>query len=289
MRAGVQFFPTSLGPGPVEVARAAERRGFESVFLPDHSHRPVAGGVDLPDGYADLLDPFVALGAIASCTGTILIGTAVCLVPQRDPIQLAKEVATVDHLSGGRFVLGVGAGSDPHELRHHGTEPRSRHAVLGERVEAMSRIWSQDVAEYQGEHVRFGPLSAWPKPVTRPRPPVLVGGNGPTVLDRVLAYGDGWMPFRVGVEQVDSVVPADDGFAAALGARIAELRYRARDEGGPRPSVTLFNPLPRRDALDAYAATGVDRVVFWLAPREGHSVLPTLDRLAALAEAVRDT
>ncbi|MFC5950412.1 LLM class F420-dependent oxidoreductase [Pseudonocardia lutea] len=286
MKAGVQFFPGSRGPTAVQVAQAAEERGFESLFLPDHSHQPVAAGLDLPDDYSDLLDPFVTLGAVAASTSTIRIGTAVCLVPQRDPIQLAKEVATVDQLSGGRFDFGVGAGSDPQELRHHGTDPAQRHEVLRERVEAITRIWESDVASYCGEHVRFGPITSRPRPVTAPRPPILIGGNGRSVLDRVLGYGDGWIPFRAGAEQVGGDVPPDDGFAAALGGRIAELRARAEAQDRARPSVTLFNPLPRADALAAYAGVGVDRVVFWLAPPRGpRSLCGTLDRLIEL---VRD-
>src|SRR3954471_13443147 len=180
---------------PVDLGRAAEERGFESVFFPEHSHIPVSRdtpwptGGDLPLEYSHALDPFVAMTAVAATTANLRIGTAICLVAQRDPIILAKQIASLDHLSGGRFLFGVGAGWNVEEMRNHGTDPATRWKLVRERVEAMTAIWTRDQASYHGDLVDFDPIWSWPKPAQRPRPPVLVGGGGPTVLKRVLSYG----------------------------------------------------------------------------------------------------
>ncbi|MFD2469026.1 LLM class F420-dependent oxidoreductase [Amycolatopsis silviterrae] len=281
MDAGVQFFPSAESISPVAFARAAEERGFESVFFPDHTHVPV--GSASPPFYRRLLDPLVALAAVAVSTSRIRLGTAVCLVPQREPLVLAKQVATIDELSGGRFVFGVGAGSDETELRNHGTDPERRFAVLRERLAAMTALWTEDEAEYHGDFVEFSPAWSWPKPVQRPRPPVLLGGGGPRVLDRVVELADGWIPYRDGTEQIgDEPSGAEEVFSARLGRRVRELAKRAADAGRTEMPVTLFNAFPHADALARYAELGIARVVFWMPTAGGPATLHKLDRIAAL-------
>ncbi|MFF3569186.1 LLM class F420-dependent oxidoreductase [Nocardia jiangxiensis] len=288
--AGVQFFPSADSIGPAEFAAAAEDRGFESVFFPDHTHVPVGGGVpgwssgaDLPEYYRTLLELVVVLAAAVAVTTRIRVGSAVCLVPQRDPIILAKQVATLDQLSHGRMVLGVGAGSNPEELHNHGTHPDRRFAVLRERIEAMTAIWAQPEAAYHGEFVRFRSLWSWPKPVQRPRPPILLGGSGPRVLDRVVAYADGWMPFREGTQQITDHPSGEiEDFEAGLAARIRALRDKASAAGRPHLPVTLFNACPHPAALERYRAMGIERVVFWLPTQDATATLRTLDELTPL-------
>jgi probable F420-dependent oxidoreductase len=197
---GVGYFPTHDGVPPGPLARMLEERGHESLFFAEHTHIPASretawsGGGELPPKYWHMYDLFVALTAAAEATTRLRVGSGICLVIERDPIVTAKEVASVDHLSGGRFEFGVGAGWNREEMRNHGTDPRVRMAVLRERVEAMKAIWTQDPASYAGEHVSFERIMAFPKPAQRPHPPILVGGDGPTVEDRVLAFGDAWFP-----------------------------------------------------------------------------------------------
>src|ERR671926_1362353 len=194
MKFGVTMFPTRYSIGPAELARAVEERGFESLFFPEHTHIPISrrspwpGGADLPPEYRETLDPFLALTAAATVTERILLGTGICLVVERDPITTAKEVATLDLLSGGRVLFGIGGGWNREEMENHGTDPKVRFAVMRERIEAMKAIWAEDEAEYHGRHVDFDPIWSWPKPRQRPHPPVLVGGLGEKVLDRVVAY-----------------------------------------------------------------------------------------------------
>jgi len=214
----------------------------------------------------------VALGAVAAVTSRIKLGTAVCLVAERDPILLAKEVSTLDRLSGGRVPLGIGAGWNPTELQNHGTEPAHRWAVMRERVLAMKRIWTEDEPSFQGTFVRFDPIWQWPKPVQRPHPPILVGGEGPRVLRRVVEYGDEWFPNANG--NVEN---------RALLARIAELDDLAAAAGRHRIPLTLFGVAPEPAALERCRAAGVSRCVFSLRPEPAARVLPNLDRLAALA------
>jgi len=252
---GVAIFPTHDAIQAPEVARLAELRGHESLFFPEHTHIPASrqtpypGGRALPRKYAHTLDPFVALTAAASATSRLRVGTGVCLVIERDPIVTAKEVASVDVLSGGRFEFGVGAGWNREEMANHGTDPRVRMAVMRERVEAMKAIWTSDEASYAGAHVRFERIWSWPKPAQRPHPPVLVGGNGPGVLDRVLAFGDAWFP----------------NHAPEIVDRAMELRARA-----DRPVALMVMGVPADPrVIEAYAKAGFARAVHWLpsAPR----------------------
>jgi len=272
---GLAIFPTDETPGPAELARLAEARGFESLFFPEHTHIPASRetpypiGGELPREYARLLDPIVALAAAATATGRLRLGTGVCLVAERDPIVTAKAIATLDRISGGRVLFGVGAGWNREELRNHGVKPRERFAVVEERVRAMQAIWTQDEASFAGEHVRFERIWSWPKPLQRPHPPVLVGGNGPGVLDRVLAYGDHWMP---NPERSDEV----------LLARIGELRERAR-AAGRVIGVTVNAASTKPARLARLAEAGVERAVFYL-PSAGSEAIE--ERLAAIESAV---
>lgn len=270
------LMPTDEGPDPVLLARQVEDAGLDSVFLPDHTHVPASRLSpfpsppygELPREYYRFHDPFVTLGAIASATSRIKLGTSVSLVVERDPILMAKVVATLDLLSGGRVLLGVGAGWNREEMANHGTDPRTRMRLLGERVEAMRRIWEDELAEYHGDFVDFDPIYAWPKPKQRPLP-VLVGGNGPGALDRVLSYGDGWIP---GAQK-------DLG---ALEARIRELRERAAELGRPRPYVTLVYTRPER--IDTYLAMEVDHCVLAVDPNA--STATAVERIQEIADAV---
>ena len=246
---GVAIFATDEAIRPDAVARLAEERGQESLFFPEHTHMPVdhsrAGHGPLARHYSHTYDLFVAATAAVTATTRLRVGSGVCLLIQRDPIICAREVASVDHLSGGRFEFGVGAGWNRPEMANHGTDPRRRMAVLRERVEAMKAIWAQDVASYSGEFVAFERIWSWPKPAQRPHPPILIGGHGPTVLDRVLGFGDGWIPNY-----------APEGILD----RAAQLRARAQ-----RPiSLQVMGMPADPKAIEAYAGAGFDRVVHWL-------------------------
>jgi probable F420-dependent oxidoreductase len=272
VRFGLAIFLTDESIGPAEMGRLAEERGFESLFLPEHTHIPTArrtpwgGGDELPRHYYRTLDPFVALTAAAAATTRLRLGTGVCLVIQRDPIVTAKAVATLDVLSGGRFEFGVGAGWNREEIEHHSTPFERRFGVLRERVEAMKALWTQEAASYEGRYVAFEASAAWPKPVQRPHPPILVGGNGERVLDRVLRYGDAWFPNR----------------EAHLAERVAELQRRAADAGRGRIPVTYFGADVDRGAIERLTAAGVDRILFYLPSAPAGEVEGAVDELAAL-------
>ena len=280
MRYGINMFPTRYSVGPAELARAVEERGFESLFVPEHTHIPTSrrspwpGGDDLPDHYRETLDPFLALTAAAAVTERILLGTGICLVVERDPIITAKEVATLDLISGGRFLFGIGGGWNREEMENHGTDPKRRFAVMRERVLAMKELWTNDEAEFHGEHVDFDPVWQWPKPVQRPHPPVLVAGNGPGTLARVVEYGDGWIP-----------IPGRG--TVALGEGTAQLRELAAEAGRDPVPVTVFGARPQAEVLDHYAAAGVDRVLFALPSVEAAEAFKILDTYANLAETER--
>ncbi|MBV9680508.1 MAG: LLM class F420-dependent oxidoreductase [Solirubrobacterales bacterium] len=276
MKFGVAIFPTEAVQPPSEIAAMAEERGFECLLFPEHTHIPASraspwpGGGELPSHYSRTYDPFVAATAAAAATERLLIGTGICLVIERDPITTAKEVASVDVLSGGRFLFGVGAGWNAEEMRNHGTEPSRRFSLMRERIEAMKAIWTQDEASYSGRHVGFERIWCWPKPAQKPHPPVLVGGSGARVLDRVLAYGDGWMPNRI---------PDDE-----LAARIRELNARASEAGRERIPVTVVGMDPDAARIDRVGQAGVDRVVFWLPPESPGAVEEGFDRYVAVME-----
>jgi probable F420-dependent oxidoreductase len=208
MNFGAAIFFTDYSMGPAELGRALEERGFESLWAPEHSHIPLSRqspfpqGGDLPKKYYDVMDPFVTLAAASSATTRLRVGTGVCLVVQRDPIQTAKAVASLDQVSGGRFLFGIGAGWNAEEMFDHGTEFKSRFKVMRERVEAMRAIWTKSKPEYSGEFVKFPPMMTWPKPAQKPHPPVILGGGAKRVLERVVAWGDGWLPNRITPDQL---------------------------------------------------------------------------------------
>ena len=278
MKFAVGYFPTDEGIDPTTLARMVEERPFESLFFTDHTHIPASretpypAGTELPREYSRIHDPFVALMAAGAATERIKLGTGVCLVVERDPIATAKAAASVDRLTGGRLLFGVGAGWNEEEMRNHGTDPRRRFSIMRERVEAIKEIWTSDEASYHGEHVDFDRIWCWPKPVADPHPPIIVGGHGKKVLDRVLAFGDEWMPNRIG----------DD---AKISARVARLRQAGEDAGrGPIPT-TLANATTDPEVLELYENAGVHRALFWVAQGDESGLERRLDRIAAGIEA----
>jgi probable F420-dependent oxidoreductase len=254
MDTGIGFFSTHDAIGPGALARLVEEHGHAALYVPEHSHIPASrttpfpGGGELPRKYAHTYDLFVALSAAATATSRLRIGSGICLVIQRDPIHTAKEVASVDHLSGGRMDFGVGAGWNREEMANHGIDVRVRMAIMRERVEAMKAIWTAEEATYHGEHVSFERIWSWPKPAQWPHPPVLVGGNGPTVLDRVLSFGDAWFP---------------NWMADGVLERIPELRARAADAGREIRVLIMGVPADAHE-LERCRQAGAARVVHWL-------------------------
>jgi probable F420-dependent oxidoreductase len=276
MHVGLTTFSHAGSMPPGELAAAAEARGFESLFLPEHTHIPVArrtpypNGGELPDVYKRGLDPFVALAMAAAATERLRLGTAVCLVPEHDPIVLAKVVATLDHCSGGRVLLGVGAGWNREEMRNHGTDPGTRFDLLRERVLAMRQIWTQDEAEFHGQLVDFDPIWSWPKPIQQPGPPVLIGGAGPRTIDRVLDYGDGWIPPM--------------GWISELASSVTELRRREAGLGERRRPVTVVGVKPTPEVFEQLAALEIERAVIAIPPEAADDTLRRLDRYVALVD-----
>lgn len=275
MKLGLSMFPTEYAIDVRDLARAAEDAGFESLFFPEHSHVPASrrtpypGGGELPKQYAHCLDPFVAMTAAAVVTERLLVGTGVCLVMQRDPIHTAKEVASVDQISGGRVLFGVGGGWNREEMEAHGTDPAQRWDVLRERVHAIKALWTQEQASYDGQHVHLEPSFQWPKPVQQPHPPVLVGGSGPSALERVLDYGDEWVPIT-GRGEVTS--------------RIGELQRLAAERGRAEIPVSVFACRPDRDVVRHYGEKGVSRCVFMLPSAPSDEVLPLVRSWGELAD-----
>jgi probable F420-dependent oxidoreductase len=277
---GATIFLTDSSIQPADLARELEARGFESLWIPEHSHIPVErsspwpGGAELPKMYYDAYEPFVSLAAAAAVTTRLRVATGICLVVQRDPIQTAKDVATLDRVSNGRFLFGVGAGWNAEEMANHGTRDFSRRfSLLRERVEAMKAIWTQSQAEYHGEHVDFAPIYAWPKPVQKPHPPIHVGGGFPGGARRAARFGDGWMPIH-GRDDVAGSLPAFRELVAKQGRDPAALE------------VSIFGMLPDADALARYRDVGVTRAVFGLPPARRSELLPLLDRCAELARQI---
>ncbi|MCW2861178.1 MAG: class F420-dependent oxidoreductase [Actinoallomurus sp.] len=270
MKFGVSTFVTDEGIEPAVLGPALEERGFASLFLAEHTHIPVSretpypAGGDLPRHYYRTLDPFVALTAAGVVTERLELGTGIALVNQRDPIILAKEIASLDLVSRGRAVLGVGAGWNREEMRNHGTDPTTRMSRMREHVLAVREMWENDQAEFHGEFVDFGPIFSWPKPVRRP--PVLIGGWGAKTLDRVLEYGDGWMPIAL------------DDRDGELAKAIADLRARA----GRHVPVIAYSARPRPDAVEQLTMAGVDEILFYLRTAPAGPTLERLDDLARL-------
>jgi probable F420-dependent oxidoreductase len=280
MEFGISIFPTDYSIGPGELAAAGEQRGFDSFWVPEHSHFPVSpltpghGEGGLPDMYYDVGDPFVSLGMAAQATTDMLLGTSICLVIQRDPIQLAKQIATLDAFSGGRFQFGVGGGWNPLEMANHGTDYNERLAIMEERLEAMKCIWADEKAEFHGKYVDFGPLYAWPKPAQKPHPPIHVAANLPTAMKRVVRQGDGWFPML------------QDGNPDSVIEQLPALHEAVRESGGdPDAFVTSVYICPHEEeVLLKLRDAGVQRAIFLLEPLARDAALAQLDERAALIE-----
>jgi probable F420-dependent oxidoreductase len=273
---GAVMFPTEYSIAPADLARALEERGFESIWFPEHTHIPASrispwpGGPDLPREYWSAYDPFIALMAAGAVTSRLKLGFGVCLVIERDPIVMAKEVATLDRLTGGRVLFGIGGGWNAEEMANHGTAWKTRWRLLRERMLAMKAIWTHSEAEFHGEYVNFDKLWADPKPIQKPHPPIIIGGDGPTTFDRVAEFGDGWMPIRRPGQSPER--------------RIPELHERLKQAGRQPASapVSIFFAPPDRAELDALAEAGVSRAIFGLPSAERDTILPRLDKLAQL-------
>ena len=278
MDLGVMVFPTDRAMPPDELAVEVEQRGFWGLFFPEHTHIPVdhspypAGG-ELPEMYHRTLDPFVAATAAATATTDLRIGTGICLVAQHDPIDLAKQVASLDHLSGGRFVFGIGYGWNRPETEHHGVAFDQRRGYVREAVLAMQQLWTEEEATFEGEHIRFAPSYAWPKPVQQPHPPILLGaGYGPRTRDALVEYCDGWMPIG----------------GSGLKETLPDLRSALADAGRDPEAfeILVYGTRPDPDQLRWFADLGVDRASFWLPPAPRDEIIPALDDLAGLLDEV---
>jgi len=258
----------------------AEERGFESLFVPEHTHIPASrkspwpGGGELPRDYWSSYDPFVALMAAAGATKRLKLGTGICLVIERDPIVTAKEVATLDRLSGGRVLFGIGGGWNAEEMADHGTAFATRFKLMRERIEAMKEIWAHSKPKYSGELVKFDEMMQWPKPVQKPHPPIIVGGGFPQGARRAVAYADGWMPIGGRGGDTLAMLPPFREMLKAAGRAESDV------------PVTLFGVGMAGDALKRARDAGVDRVVFGVPPEAKDKVLPLLDKGAALMRAM---
>ena len=275
MKFGLAIFPTDYAIAMTELGPAVEERGFESLWVAEHTHIPVSrltpypSGGELPKQYWHTLDPFVALTAAAVVTTTLRIGTGICLVIEHDTIDMAKQVASLDHVSQGRFLFGVGGGWNREEMADHGTAFETRWQVLRERVEAMKAIWTREEPEYHGDFVDFEPIWIWPKPVQKPHPPVLLGGNGPNTLKRVVRFADGWMPNRGDFLE-----------------RIPDLQRLAQEAGrAPIPVTAYVKPTPQE--IERCIQAGVERVIFYLPSDGREAALDRLERLTKLTAPYR--
>jgi len=282
MKFGASMFFTDYSMTPAALARAVEDRGFDILWAPEHSHIPLSRktpfvmGGDLPKRYYDTMDPFVTLTVAAMATKTLKIGTGVCLIAQRDPIQTAKLVASIDQVSNGRFVFGVGNGWNQDEMENHGTAFATRHKLARERIEAMKAIWTQTKPEYHGEFVDFGPMMTWPKPVQKPHPPIVVGGAFPYSARRAIRYGDGWMPqvTPTSTTPLPDLIPRFRQMAAEAGRDPASL---AISIGGQAPDI---------DLIKRYQDLDVERVSVSLLSEKEDTILPVLDQWVAVMRAV---
>ncbi len=276
MEFGVALFPTNQAIRIDELAREVESRGFESLWVAEHSHIPVGrrtpypGGGELPEMYKQTWDPFVALTLAAAVTTRLKVGTGVCLLIQRDTIHTAKEVASLDVASNGRFLFGIGGGWNQDEMEDHGTDFKTRWKRLREQVEAMKALWTEDEASYHGDLVHFDATWAWPKPVQKPYPPVLLGGNGPRTLQRVVRYADAWLPNGRGYLE-----------------RIPELQRLAAEAGRAAIPVSAYPPGATPEEVEKHRRAGVERLI-WYVPQGGRdAALSRLEVLSRLIEQVR--
>lgn len=275
---GISTFPTDYSIQPASLAQAVEERGFDSLFFPEHTHIPASratpfpGGGELPKQYWHAHDPFVALSACAAVTERIRLGTGICLIIERDPITTAKVIASLDMISNGRAIVGIGAGWNREEMENHGANYKNRWAIVREKVAAMRTIWTDEEAEYHGEYVDFDPIWSYPKPVQEGGPPIWIGANSKWVFDRVAEYADGWMPIGgLGSGNMERL-------KAAMDARERDLKDL---------TLALFGMFPDAEQVQGRAEQGFDEFIFNV-PSEGRdTVLPLLDRYAAVIDDVR--
>jgi probable F420-dependent oxidoreductase len=276
MKLGITMFATDYAMRPDDLARACEERGFESVWFPEHTHIPASlrmpppFGTKVPRYLWHLHDLFVTLTAAAAVTKTIKVGSGICLVIERDPIILAKEVASVDQLSGGRLLFGIGGGWNAEEMENHGTPFHRRWKVLRERIEAMKAIWTEEAAEYHGEFVNFEPIWSYPKPRQKPHPPIILGTLSTKGLHRVVRYCDGWIPTNVSMQELPQAIKDLHALAEQAGRKPSDI------------SVSIFGVLGEEVVLRHYQELGVERVVFTVPSKEKDQILPLLDTYAAL-------
>lgn len=274
---GVTIFPTDQTIQPMDLARAVEERGFDSLFFPEHTHIPASrkspypAGGDLPDHYWRSHDPFVALSAVAAVTERLRVGTGICLVIERDPIVLAKECASLDMISGGRFILGIGAGWNAEEMENHGASYKHRWKIVREKILAMKEIWTKDEPEFHGEFVNFDPIWSWPKPVQAGGPPIWMGARSKWSFDRIAEYCDGWMPIGG---------PGSDGMASL------EQALGKRGRSFDAVSRALFNAPDDPDQLQGRIEQGFNELIFGLPQDDRSGVLKALDHYAAVVEKV---
>ena len=284
---GVVIFPTDYAIAPAVLAQALEARGFESLMVPEHTHIPASrrtpwpGGTELPREYWHCNDPFVALATAASVTTTLKLGTGISLVTERDPILMAKQVATLDHLSGGRFLLGVGAGWNVEEMASHGVDFADRWKVLRERVLAMREIWTSDEAEFHGEFVDFEPLWSYPKPAQEGGPKVLLGASSKWAWQRIADYADGWCPIYQNPDRAAAMGATD----YAAGIRATREAWAEAGRSG-EPDFTMYGVPPQQDRVAELIEMGFNRIVFGLPPADADTVMPLVDRYAEIAHAL---
>lgn len=276
MEIGALMFPADYAIRTDELAVALEERGFESLWVPEHTHIPTSrktpwpGGGDLPREYSHTDDPFVCLSFAAARTSTLKLGTGICLLPQRDTITTAKAVASLDRLSGGRFLFGIGAGWNQDEMEHHGTDYATRFRRMEEQLQAMNKLWTEDEPSFHGEHVDFSPSWLWPKPAQQPRPPMILGGETDYTLERIVRYADGWLPRARGGFDAKTHMDRLASMAERFGRDMAEL------------SVNVFGASPDADSLSSLRDAGVTRAILPVPPVERDKALELLDRYSSL-------
>ncbi|MDA0661634.1 MAG: LLM class F420-dependent oxidoreductase [Proteobacteria bacterium] len=277
MEIGAIIFATEYTIPIDELARELEQRGFGSLVLPEHTHIPTSrispwpGGAELPREYSNTYDPFVALSFAAAATKTLKLATGICLVAQRDPIVTAKSVASLDVLSGGRVIFGIGGGWNVEEMNHHGVEYKTRFKQLREHVLAMKSLWTEEEASYSGDFVNFGPTWCWPKPAQKPHPPVIIGGETDYTINRVIEFGDGWLP------------RASPNFDPTEGMKRLRLAADKAGRDMSSLSVTVFRAPPDAQVLESYAQAGIARSLLMLPTADRDTVLRLLDEYTPLA------
>jgi probable F420-dependent oxidoreductase len=278
MRVGAFYFPADYGINMAELARALEDRGFDSLFVPEHTHIPASrkspfpGGGELPKRYSHTHDPFVALAFAAAATKKLKLGTGILLVPQHEPIVTAKAIASLDQLSGGRFIFGIGGGWNVEEMENHGATYPTRFKQMREHVLAMKELWTKEEASFDGEFVKFDRVWSWPKPAQQPHPPVILGGETDHTLRRVIEYCDGWFPRPRG------------GFDVVKG--VAHLRQMAEKAGRDPSTITtiVFGSANDAKVLESYDKAGIQSALLAIPDDSRDEILRYLDKIAPLAK-----